>query len=68
MNRFIPLKKRSRHVARTIEPGDRWFWPFYKPHQVSPWVAKWNRMGMNLRTKVEVVRGIPGTSVIRRDV
>jgi hypothetical protein len=67
MNRFIQGGKGDINVARSLQPGDKWFWPFFKPSQVSPFVARYNRKGMSLKTKMEVIEGIWGTTIRRRD-
>jgi hypothetical protein len=71
MSRFIVGGKagargRNMEIARSLKDKDVWFWPYYKPRQVSNYVACYNRHGLNLRTQVDVVNGVWGTTIRRK--
>ena len=61
-----PIEKPTIKQARGITDEHSIFLPMWRQHQVSPYVAYWNKRGMNLRTRMVVVRGVWGTAIEKR--
>lgn len=63
---MIPVQRPKKKDAEQLSAGDSLFLPFWKPWQVSPYLAYWKKKGLNMRTRVASMGGVWGTSIERK--
>lgn len=60
---MISIEKPTIKKARELKKGESLFLKHWIPREVSPYVAYYNREGLNLKTEVVHMRGIWGTAI-----
>lgn len=63
---MIPIEKPTLRLVSSLGDDEELFLPYWKPRQASPYVAYYNKKGMNLQTTRTNLSGIWGTSIKRK--